>query len=286
MEEEKEVGVMTDTEVTVAKKETQTWRFGKKEKALTLICSLVFIVMGVLAYIIALNNEEQTLAIYKKVSGVMLENVDVENNSITELAKDKPSDNLWQMQLSDGWHIFLNNLRAIAVVVLGGILTVYFYPTFALAVNGAVMGVFLAAFELMNPADSVWATLLTGIVPHGIFEIPAIILAAVVGSRFGLATYRKILKKELLVPYRTEWKRLVMYFFVVLLPLLVAAAYIEAFVTPYIMLGSAVIQTIYVATIVLLGCVTLLVRHTHRKTQKQLDRIEAKIDATQQQNKE
>jgi stage II sporulation protein M len=72
--------------------------------------------------------------------------------------------------------------------------------------------------------------LLAGVVPHGIFEIPAIILAGALAVTITLGVYQKLdnrqfpLKSVILDAFKT--------FLFVCLPLLLIAALVESFVTP------------------------------------------------------
>jgi stage II sporulation protein M len=85
------------------------------------------------------------------------------------------------------WHLFIliftNNLFVcLLVIVLGiffGIMPLYF-----LISNGLLLG-YLAS-QRMN--GETWFYFLKGIVPHGIIEIPALILACAFGVRFGFLT--------------------------------------------------------------------------------------------------
>ena len=76
--------------------------------------------------------------------------------------------------------ILLNNLRALSMVIILGVFFGIF-PLFFLLSNGLLIG-FLAS-QHMNGAT--WFYFLKGILPHGIIEIPALIIASAYGIRFG-----------------------------------------------------------------------------------------------------
>ncbi len=82
-------------------------------------------------------------------------------------------DNITSLTFLD---IFLNNLRGIGINILGifsfGVITI-FYTIFNGLIHGIMIRVFFENFSLLN-------TLLK-IVPHGIFEVPAIILSCHIG---------------------------------------------------------------------------------------------------------
>ena len=78
--------------------------------------------------------------------------------------------------------IFLNNLFAAIRMVLFGIFFGVF-PIIALLTNGIVIGYFLKKSILPNGL----LVFLTGILPHGIIEIPEIIIAAAYVMKLGFS---------------------------------------------------------------------------------------------------
>ncbi|WP_162462917.1 stage II sporulation protein M [Paenibacillus psychroresistens] len=84
-------------------------------------------------------------------------------------------------------HIILNNLLACAMAILFGFFFGLF-PIYLLVSNGLFLG-YVAA----NRGDEVTMLyFLKGILPHGIIEIPAFILACAVGMRFGSLVLQSI----------------------------------------------------------------------------------------------
>lgn len=121
--------------------------------------------------------------------------------------------------------IFLNNgLKTLAVIVLGtfgGIL-----PLIFLLVNGYVLGLVLHA-SLQSRGLFVF---FLAIAPHGLFELPAILLGTSIGLRLGAQAIRRLLGKEEIALGR-EVARGLRFFVTVIVPMLLLAALIEAFVT-------------------------------------------------------
>jgi stage II sporulation protein M len=68
-----------------------------------------------------------------------------------------------------------------------------------------------------------------GIVPHGIVEIPALIIASAMGLRVGLEVFRKIFKKEGNIS--EELSNALEFFWKVVIPIIFLAALIEVFIT-------------------------------------------------------
>ena len=124
--------------------------------------------------------------------------------------------------------IFLNNsLKTLLAILLGPLLGLA--PLIFLIVNGAILG---AVIPVAVESRGLWISIMT-IVPHGIFELPAIFLGTSVGLKLGLHPFRRLAGRadRTLLSELGHGLRL---FFSVILPLLLVAAAIEVFVTPHI----------------------------------------------------
>jgi stage II sporulation protein M len=78
--------------------------------------------------------------------------------------------------------IFLNNsIKSVAVIFLGALFG--FIPAFFLLINGAVIG-YLIHLSVIQGAD-LFQLIVKGLLPHGIIEIPAIIIACAFGLQLG-----------------------------------------------------------------------------------------------------
>lgn len=81
--------------------------------------------------------------------------------------------------------IFLNNaIKSILVMYLGALFGIL--PFFFLVVNGMVIGYLLKMSADLHGGGYVAELVLKGLLPHGILEIPAIIIACAYGMRFGV----------------------------------------------------------------------------------------------------
>lgn len=88
--------------------------------------------------------------------------------------------------------IFVNNTTAALIMIFGG---VFFglVPFFAIFFNGFIMGYIIVGSFFAFPV-SILKTLyfsFATIIPHGIFEIPAILFSAALGMRFGIEWMQK-----------------------------------------------------------------------------------------------
>jgi stage II sporulation protein M len=122
--------------------------------------------------------------------------------------------------------LFTNNIQACILLFLGGasfgILTI-----FIMSLNGIVIG---AIMEIIHK-DHSWAFIAAAILPHGIFEIPAFILSGALGI---------LLAQSLIAEWyggadtAGEAQKLTRIFVLYVLPLVIVAAFVEAFITPVI----------------------------------------------------
>lgn len=80
--------------------------------------------------------------------------------------------------------IFLNNaIKSILIIFLGAFFGLY--PIFFLVVNGMVIGFVIQLTAEGNTTLSVSEMIFKGLLPHGILEIPALLIAGAYGLRLG-----------------------------------------------------------------------------------------------------
>jgi stage II sporulation protein M len=78
--------------------------------------------------------------------------------------------------------IFLNNsIKSVLIIFLGALFGVL--PALFLLINGAVIGYLIHLSALQG--QDLFALIVKGLLPHGIIEIPAIIIACAFGLQFG-----------------------------------------------------------------------------------------------------
>lgn len=122
--------------------------------------------------------------------------------------------------------IFIKNVSALLIsFVLSPIFCLV--PVMALTMNGWLIGL---VSTIVIQEESL-GYLLTGLLPHGIFELPALIIGGAVSLSFGTAVILALFKKErrnLLLPNFKQNLRYLTLAFILLLP----AAIIETYVTP------------------------------------------------------
>lgn len=125
--------------------------------------------------------------------------------------------------------IFSNNLRACAFTMVYGLLPFIQLPALALGVNAMLLGVLAAWYAAEGYSMLAY---FAALVPHGIFELPALILAFAMGLYVCGHLTRRCRRDENALHV---WDCLVLISRMLLLvqiPLLAAAAVMEAYVTP------------------------------------------------------
>ncbi|MDW7650230.1 MAG: stage II sporulation protein M [Bacillota bacterium] len=124
--------------------------------------------------------------------------------------------------------LFLHNLTSVLQVIFFGII-LGILPLFSAIANGAILGAL--TFQLSQEGIAPLPFLMAGILPHGIFELPAFLLSAALGLKFG---YHVVFP----IPQYTRRQSLALIFqeIGIVLPvvfiLLLLAALLEVFVTP------------------------------------------------------
>ena len=117
------------------------------------------------------------------------------------------------------WFIFQNNISTSFLVLILG-LGLGILPIFIALSNGAILGYVAALVSAENGLKS-----LLYILPHGIFELPAIFIALGLGIKLGFFVSAKKGKKAF--EFKRRFLKSIKVFIGVVLPLLIIAAIIE-----------------------------------------------------------
>ena len=127
-------------------------------------------------------------------------------------------------ELSGGklfFNILAQNLMATLFVVIFGVI-VGIIPTFVVGSNGFGLGVMYRQASEVSGFSKAALTVL----PYGVFEIPALLVAASYGLWLGVMVVRRMRGKEG-TPLKTNMEHAFRRYFAVVFPLLVVAASIE-----------------------------------------------------------
>ena len=124
--------------------------------------------------------------------------------------------------------LFGNNLRAMVLSILYGFIPFLYLPALSMGVNAILLGM------VASSVNGQWLLLAAGILPHGIFELPALCLSLAAGLCLCQNINRYIRKNEkgFMKPLLLNILRVTG---LVVIPLLVVAAIMERYVTPAVM---------------------------------------------------
>jgi stage II sporulation protein M len=126
------------------------------------------------------------------------------------------------------WGIFLNNLMAASIIFIGGFF--FSIPSFILSYFNFML---IGATAKYYSAKIGLAKYFLFILPHGIFEIPAIFIAFTLGISITSSLIRLISSKDG-KSFVKSLKQHLMAFLFIVVPLLIVAALIEVHITPKI----------------------------------------------------
>lgn len=151
-----------------------------------LLALILFVAGGVIGWI-------GTGSVQKLLSG-QLEGLSKISGSLKESAH--PQWSFFQF-------IFLNNsIKGVLIIFLGALFGVL--PALFLLINGAVIGYLIHASALQGL--DLFDLIVKGLLPHGIIEIPAIIIACAFGLQFGMKVLKDLFSSAAKREQRTgEW---------------------------------------------------------------------------------
>lgn len=174
---------------------------------------ILFITSGILTYYLFLGREDELSFLL---------------DGILTMFEDKGllRPDIGQLELA--FLLLKNNATASFVIYATGLLPIFLPAIMIIAANGALAGVVFSV--LKTSGEGIFLPFLTGIVPHGIFEIPAILLSASLAFYVSLGMIKKINDSDFSL--RNCLVNSLKTFGLVVLPLLVIAAFVEAFITP------------------------------------------------------
>ena len=132
--------------------------------------------------------------------------------------------------------IFTHNVRAVGLILLAGLVSFSVLGMLVYLVNLTTVGALLGVFHLLGFSPLILT--LTGLLPHGIFEVPALILASAAMLRIGVVLVTPQMGRslgEVVLELLADWTKIAVG---LVIPLLLIAALIEAYITP-VLLASA-----------------------------------------------
>ena len=127
--------------------------------------------------------------------------------------------------------LFINNVRASIYTALYGVIPFIFLPALSLGLNSLMLGFFGAYYSHHGLPIMQY---IMGILPHGIFELPALVVSMAVGLYLCrcITDWLRHKTKGTLLPAVSNGSRVLLF---IAIPLLAVASVVEAYVTPFIM---------------------------------------------------
>lgn len=167
--------------------------------------SILFVLSMAIGYVVAIMYPDMVMQSLEELEGVV------------ELLK-----HLSLIQIM--FLIFLNNaLKSLLILVLGigfGIV-----PLLFIVYNGYFLGIF--SHKILMEQSLLY--LMGGLLPHGIIEIPMVVISAAIGIRLGLKGLASLKGEQ--VYLKEEMITGIKFFFYWIMPLLFIAAVVETFLT-------------------------------------------------------
>ena len=179
-----------------------------------LVCSVAFLIIGIASYFIGMSSPDT-------VNSVM--------SSFYAGAKSSGA-----ISADGGLSVFpliANNWRVMILSALTGAIPFLFLPMIILASNAYVIGLGGAMFSLAGLSLPLF---FVSILPHGIFEIPAMLLSFSCGIHLCLSLIKLIAKTFRREPMGETLSNLLRVMLLVVAPLTIIAAFVETYITPVI----------------------------------------------------
>ncbi len=179
------------------------------------ISLVIFFLCWAVSYFVFYSNQDLTAGLFNTISQMFQENgVYTESGGISFFA------------------LFFNNIRASALMAILGIIPFLFLPAIILGYNAVIIGIACAFSMAMGTGVSF---LVLALLPHGIFEIPALILSAALGIYLCKELVKKLVGRSRLASFSGVFLSMLRFYLCVILPLLVVAALVETYFTPWLL---------------------------------------------------
>ena len=128
--------------------------------------------------------------------------------------------------------LLMNNWRAMLLTAMYGFIPFLFLPLISLLVNGALLGI-MASYYMTHGMSML--LFLAGILPHGVLELPALVLSIACGACLCRNMCRLAVSSPQRIPMVELLGDLLRVLVLLVAPMTVAAALIECCVTPAVM---------------------------------------------------
>lgn len=183
-------------------------------KANLLMCVL-FVVICAGSWVLAYSQEELMSSVMKMIIDMFnSKDVLVANGNISAVG------------------LIVNNLEACLISALLGMIPFLFLPMVSLVMNGAIIGVMGAFMQYGGVPMTAFAA---GLIPHGIFEIPALLLSMALGCYICWQITKKMIGKNPELNMLDLALPVLRIYILIIVPLILIAGVVEAYITPMVM---------------------------------------------------
>lgn len=180
-----------------------------------LLCAAGFLAAGVVGYFIGSVSPETVESVIAYFMEVIEQSGTIEEDgSISAFA------------------LLANNWSAMLISVLYGLIPFAFLPVSSLLVNGFILGITGIMYQLYEQTLALW---LAALLPHGIFELPALVLSVACGVYLCVHMCRLVLRYPNRAPMVDVFCNVLRVMLLLVAPLTIAAAFVEAYITPVVM---------------------------------------------------
>lgn len=131
--------------------------------------------------------------------------------------------------------LFCNNLRVCLLALVCGVAPFLCLPALIMLINAAVLGVVVGALCVIAGGGYGLLYTLAGIIPHGIFELPALLMGIALGTALSIDIGLRLFGRPRPLTLLQLLSQLLRATVLVLAPMLAAAALIEAYITPLVL---------------------------------------------------
>ncbi|MEW6401502.1 MAG: stage II sporulation protein M [Chloroflexota bacterium] len=131
--------------------------------------------------------------------------------------------------------LFMNNTRAMVMILLAGLVSFSVLGIVLYILNISLLGGVFGVLQLLGASPLLFWS---GVLPHGIFEVPALMIGSAAVLYIGVALVTPQTGRsmgEVLIELIADWVKV---FIGIVVPLLAIAALIEAYITPVILLAT------------------------------------------------
>lgn len=189
--------------------------YQKELKRIFILLTIAFFVICIVTGIFLYNNQDIANHLFMEIKKLLLSK-DVLNDAGT-------------ISVSS---LIANNLLVSFISILTGVIPFFFLPVFSLLLNAGMIGV---VFGAMPITSSSVLFLMMGLVPHGIFEITALLLSLTLGVYLCKEMCLRVIGKKREISNTQMIFHIVRIYLLVIVPLMIIAGFIETYITPLLM---------------------------------------------------